>query len=653
MPDLPSATTTIDDTAGAKAGGTNRIAIIAPVASSADATPRFFANAAAILALHGYSDGVDYAAIHIEETKQPVLFCGVPIATPGALGRENTTGNSGTSVTTLSGEPKGEHDGVLTVIAGGTIGTSQILLGLSLDGGRSLQRVRLGTANSYLIPHIGVTISFAAGTLVAGDTIHEWHGSAPRWDAAGLLAARTALAAQEKSVRSWLIVGDLAALQDATDVTTQVNAYETANERFVYARASVRDRLPIAAMSQTQVRMTGNPAVTFAEVGGTGDTITRASGSWIADGFAVGMSFEIAGSVSNDLVSAATIVGVTATVLTLDTDDLAAEGPVSNVEITGTPSLTFAEVGGTGDTITRAGGGSWIDDGFRVGDLVTIADTVSNDLVAVAGLAAVTATVLTFDTTDLAAEVIGSFGVSITAGESKAVHVAAMDALFASIDSQRRIDISLGRARKQSPILLASFRRPAAWAASIREYQHDVHISTLRKADGALDGWSLVDAAGNLVEYDDRVDGGALAGRFTCLRTWANGPAGAFVANSLTRAGEGKLLSRTNNMAVANVACSVNQSATENEIGQSLVLNDDGTATAESLSQIRERVNSELRIALFQEKVPGEGQRASGATWNPSTDDVLNDPDNSVLTGVLDLVLNGTVEKINTVVRVR
>lgn len=651
MPDLPSARTRLESQTRAVATGVNYCCVMAPCAQNADTTPRVYTSHAAIITQHGYNPGADYAAIHLEETKKPIVFVGLPIATPGVLGRVDTSGNSGSSVVTVSVGGDGaleETDGVLTVIKGGTVGTDQIMLGLSLDGGRTVKKVRLGTNNGYAIPYVGASLAFGAGTLVTGETIATWHTTAPRWDQAGIQAARVAMANQQKAVRTALVVGDVEDEDDAADVLAQANAYQTANDRFIYARVSTRDRLPQASLARSRVRMTGNPNLTFAEVGGTGDTITRSSGSWIADGFAVGDTITVTGSASNNVTGP--IASLSATVITLGTTDLVAEGPVAGVTVVGTPTLTVAEVGATGDTITRSRG-SWLEDGFRVGDVVTIAGTASNNLTASDGLTAVTDAVLTFGATDLAAEVVGSYGVTLTAGETKTQWAANMDAEFADIDAAPRIDIAIGRARKMSPILGYRLRRPAAWAASIREYQHDVHVATWQKDHGPLDGWDLEDADGTLVEFDERVDGGGLAGRFTCLRTWGNGPNGTFVAMSLTRAEEGDALSFTHNMAVANVACSVVQAMTENAIGRTLVLEPDGTATRESLADLELEVNGELARQLLRD-VAGEGQRASFAKWSASPDDILNTPD-ATQHGQLELHLRGTIVHMDTTVRVR
>ena len=652
MADLPSAETVIEQTAGRPSTGVDLCVVMAACRLNADIVPRLFANHDAILTQHGYCDGVDYAAIHIEETKKSVMFIGLPIVTEGVVGRFNSSGNSGSSVVSVAADPGGcvgEHDGVITVVRGGTVGTDQIMLGLSLDGGRTVKNVRMGTGNSYAIPHIRATISLGAGTLVAGDTVLTWHGTAPLPDAAGITAARVALAAQMKLARSWMLIGDLQEEDDASDFLTELNAYETVSDRFVYGRAQVRDRLPFATMSRVQVRMTGNPNVTFAEVGATGDTITRSAGSFVTDGFVTGMRIAVSGSASNNFTNAL-ITNVTATVLTLDTQDLAAEGPVANVTITGTPGLTFAEVGATGDTITRAGGGSFLADGFRAGDRITVSGTVSNNF-SNALVTTVTATVLTLDTQDLVAEGIGSFSVTLTAGETKAQHMATMDAEFADVDAEHRIDLGFGRGRKLSPILKYRFRRPVQWAASVREYQHDVHIPCWRKDDGPLLGWDLEDTSGTLVEHDDRVDGGACEARFTAFRTYSNGPAGAFIALSLTRDEDNTVLSRTHNVAVANIACTTNQAETENAIGQVVFeLNADGTATPDSLAAIKGRVDSALAQELLQNK-KNEGKRCDSVSWDPSTTDNLKIVP-ATLTGVLNLELNGTIEQIRTKVRI-
>lgn len=647
MATLPRASVSVEATASAPGSGENLICVLSPCATSADMVPRLFGSASAVAEQHGYCEGVEYVALHTVGTQKPVLFVGMPIGTAGAISRSTSHENTGTSVVSVAAGSDGvlaEHDGVLRVVSGGTIGTDQIKLELSLDGGRSFQNLRLGTANSYALPNVNVTVSFGAGTLVTGDTILEWHGSAPKISTSDLVTVRENLAGQSKLFRSILLCSELPNNAAATAFVTQLNAYATSNDRHVYGRGHVPDRLPRASMSKSYARMTGSPTLTFAEVGATGDTITRSAGSWLADGFVVGDTITITGTSSNNI--SAVIASLSATVITLGSEDLAAEVTAA-ATVTGGPTLTFAEVGATGDTLTRSRG-SWLTDGFRVGDTVSVTGSASNNVSgAVTG---VSATVLTFDSTDLAAESILASTCTVVTSQTKAAWMAAQDAEFASIDSQPRIDLSAGKGAVVSPYSSWARRVPAGWFASVREFQHDVHVATWRKDLGPV-GADLFDANNELVEWDDRVDGGAgSAARFTTLRTYANGPRGAFVTLSLTRAGDGQLASLTHNQAVINVACNTVQTATENVIGRTLILNSDGTATKGSLAVIAAEVNNALDIALL--KSNGEGPRASSAVWTPDPSDLYNVAE-PVMHGTLALLLNGTVHSIQTSVRVQ
>lgn len=635
---LPSASLVIDETAGSLATGTGYCVVMAPVAQSADYVPRVVSSSSALLAQYGYAPGVDYCAIHFQDTKKPVIFIGLPIATQGAVSQQNSTGVTGTSLIAVAVGANGameETQGSVSVVKGGVVGTDQITLSLSLDGGETYQNVRLGTSTSYVIPYVGLTLTFGAGTLVAGD-IFTWVSSAPMWGSTAIASARAALAAQQNLARSWMVVGDLPSSTFAGYVLTEANNYETVNERFVYARGQVQDRLPLASKSGVSVKMTGAPSLSF---DGTAHTITRASGSWTADGFAVGDIVTIAGTTANNgtdvITSLSSTVMTFVSGLTTETDLLAA--------ITGSEAITFASAG---HTVTRSSG-SWISDGFAVGQSVTFAGTASNNFTGT--ISALSATVMTFASGVANEGPSPSSAITCVQSYPFASWISAETAAFAVIDADQRIDLAIGRARKQSPITGWQFRRPAAWAASTREYQHDVQIPCWRKDDGPLSGWSITDANGNIVEFDERIYGGALAGRFTCLRTYGNGPLGAFVALSLTRDTDGALLSRTHNMAVADVACTVVQTETENAIGQVLVLNPNGTGTDASLSLIEQRVNSELQAQLLQQFK--EGPRASKAVWVASRTDVLSSP-GALLTGVLDLELNGTLEQIATRVAV-
>lgn len=636
MANVPHASVAVDPTSGAPGGGDDVVCILSPCVSLADFKARRYGSASAIIADHGYCEGAEYAALHIAQTGLPVLFAGMPIGTAGAVSRFTQYANTGSSVVSVAAGPNGvlaEHDGLIKVVAGGTIGSSQIKLNLSLDCGRSYQPVRLGTANSYVLPNVGVTVSFGAGTLVAGDTIATWFGSAPKITTADLASVRAQWAASLDTFRSAILCSELPDNAAGQSFYAQLNAYATANDRHIFGRASVPDRLPQASMSQDFGRMTGAPALTFAL---SGFTVTRSGGSWLADGYRNGDRVTFAGTSSNN--TSLPVSTVTDLVLTFASGIANESAPAATS--TCAPTLTFAS-----GSATRSRG-SWLVDGFRIGDSATIAGSVSNN--ASRTLSNVTATVLTY--TGGASETIAQTPVTITTNLSKSAWMAAQDAAFASIDGQPRIDLSAGRGSTPSPYSGWLRRVPAGWFASVREYQHDLHIPTWRKDQGPV-GADLFDASENLVEWDDRVDGGAgSAARFTTLRTWANGPRGGFVTLSLTRAGDGQIASLTHNQAVINAGCNTVQLATENVIGRTLRLNSDGTATKESLNVIQGEVNAALDLSLLASR--GEGPRCSSAVWTPASDDVYNVPE-PLMNGVLSLLLNGTVHSVATRVRVQ
>lgn len=238
------ANTTLQSVAGSNGGGTDILCVFSPVPLNDDGVPRLFGSAAALYTQHGYSEGLEYAALHFQRTRKALLFCGMPIETPGAICDLVVTGVTGTSaVTVVAGASGvlGEHQGIMTVIRGGTIATDQIILGLSLDGGKTTKTVRLGTANSYVIPYFGATINFAAGTLVTGD-VATWNGSAPAGDSDGIALCFTELGKQQKLFRTGLVIGDVATDTAATAWLTAVNGYATSNKRFNQLRVQVFDK---------------------------------------------------------------------------------------------------------------------------------------------------------------------------------------------------------------------------------------------------------------------------------------------------------------------------------------------------------------------------------------------------------------------------
>jgi hypothetical protein len=131
-----------------------------------------------------------------------VLAVKAATATAGTVSTVTTTGG-GTSVVTVSGSPNDDYQVQMSVLTGGTIGTSGITFKLSLDAGRNFGPViALGTANSYAIPNTGLTLNFGAGTMLAGQ-YSRFSATAPTWNTAGIQAALNALQASPYAVSGW------------------------------------------------------------------------------------------------------------------------------------------------------------------------------------------------------------------------------------------------------------------------------------------------------------------------------------------------------------------------------------------------------------------------------------------------------------------
>ena len=114
--------------------------------------------------------------------------------------------------------------------------------------------------------------------------------------------------------------------------------------------------------------------VNFTDNAPSADTITRASGNWSTDGFAVGQTIVVEGGATSNGGKTFTIASLTATVITLTASDQLLTETGKDVTITvQTPTVNvhFADNGGAADTITRTSG-DWLADGFHVGQLLQI-----------------------------------------------------------------------------------------------------------------------------------------------------------------------------------------------------------------------------------------------------------------------------------------
>lgn len=149
---------------------------------------------------------------------------------------------SGTSVITVTGAPYDDYyvQFKVTSTGGGTIGVAGIFFQVSLDAGRHYGPIlALGTAATYVIPQTGITLNFASGTLVAGDTA-QFSTTAPIWNDSGLQSALQALQASQYAGTGWgstHIVG-VAAGSDVSTVAGYPTSYlETLANGYLFTRA--------------------------------------------------------------------------------------------------------------------------------------------------------------------------------------------------------------------------------------------------------------------------------------------------------------------------------------------------------------------------------------------------------------------------------
>lgn len=194
-------------------------AVVGPSSTGPVGVPSTFGRKENVASNFGIGGLVEAAAHYIEKYGRPVLVIRTGNTVAGAAGTVDTDGVSGTSVVTaddVATEPLDDYEVYFVVKTGGTIGTDGIVLQHSLDNGRTLSPpVALGTAETFTIPNSGVTVDFAAGTLLAGD---EWsfRTTAPKWDNTELAAALDAL---KNNLTQWEIAHIVGPI-DAADVDT-------------------------------------------------------------------------------------------------------------------------------------------------------------------------------------------------------------------------------------------------------------------------------------------------------------------------------------------------------------------------------------------------------------------------------------------------
>jgi hypothetical protein len=200
----------------------------------------------------GYGPGPQACALHLAKG-QSTLFYKTPSTTPGTQGADGTGNDTdqvgtGTSVVTLTGNALDRYRAIVKVAKAGTIGVAGSQIQVSLDDGINYgPKISLGTASTYAIPNTGITLNFAAGTLVLGDT-YSFLSVPPKWASADLTTALSDLLAAfpNKPFGFIHIVGSMS----ASEAATVKAALATLESGVVYVHAECEARPQDAGESE-------------------------------------------------------------------------------------------------------------------------------------------------------------------------------------------------------------------------------------------------------------------------------------------------------------------------------------------------------------------------------------------------------------------
>ena len=239
-----------------------------------------------------------------------------------------------------------------------------------------------GPAAATPVPPVtgGVSLTFTDNGAQA-DSIARSSGN---WTTDGFTAGATITVAGTISNNTATGTTNTIASISTDGLTLTLNAADALTNETASGEA-----LAVKKSGDPTVAVTGGQTISFADNatggGDTRDTITRSTGSWLADRYKAGDTVNVSGTTSNNgryRIAEITQDGRVLILAVADTltGEEHASGAVK-VELvpfgvmSGAPSLNFfAALGANPHTIQRSAG-SWLDDGFAVGDTITVNGT--------------------------------------------------------------------------------------------------------------------------------------------------------------------------------------------------------------------------------------------------------------------------------------
>lgn len=201
----------------------NTFAVFGPSASGDANLPTVFGGQPGeVVTEFGYGPGPSLVAALVA-SGIAAYFVKVPTDSPGAAGSVVHAG-TGLSMLTVTGTPFDRYDVVVTVTRSGVAGADDApAVTVSFDGGAStLAQVRIPTSRSvsFYSLQTGLTLTFSASTLVAGDT-YVFSCSAPTVASSDVAAAIDAFRDSKKDAALGYCVGEFGA-EDAAVISGAV-----------------------------------------------------------------------------------------------------------------------------------------------------------------------------------------------------------------------------------------------------------------------------------------------------------------------------------------------------------------------------------------------------------------------------------------------
>ena len=153
-------------------------------------------------------------------TSGPLLAVPVTPSNVGTVGVITRVGTSPSPGLGTTGTPRDAYDVIASVVAGGAVATASFKI--SFDGGANYSETYATAASvSTFVASTGLTLTFAAGTYVAGDT-YTFSTVAPTYSSSDLNTAIDALLADARDVAFIHVVGTVGGATDNDKITNFV-----------------------------------------------------------------------------------------------------------------------------------------------------------------------------------------------------------------------------------------------------------------------------------------------------------------------------------------------------------------------------------------------------------------------------------------------